>query len=452
MILYLKRILFSGDARTSLAKKNIIGSFGLKLVDVIIDLLIVPIALAYLTQTNYGIWLTISSMVVWLNLFDVGISHGLRNKLAAALSNNNESLIKVYTSTAYVIIGVISIVMAVVCFATVPFVNWTYILNVDTVDNATLVNVLLIVLLSFVLTLTLKIITSIFLARQMPVMVAAVNTMTKIGIFLFLIMLFYFTDQDNLVYFAMGYSLLPVLILLLTSITLFNAKYKIFKPSIASFEHKRIKEIMGIGISFFIIQIGATMLFMTDNIIIAQLYGPSAVTPYQITNKYFGVMLMLFVIIITPYWSAITDAYQKSELQWIKNSIKGLHKVWFIFIGFSSLLLLLCNPVVRMWVGTEIEIPFLLAVQFFIFVTLQTLNNIYTFFLNGTGVLRMQLITGVISIVVNIPLSIFFAKTLGLGNAGVILATNCSILMYIIIRKIQYHKIINGTANGIWSK
>ncbi|MFT4802458.1 MAG: hypothetical protein ACI93N_002236 [Flavobacteriaceae bacterium] len=39
-----------------------------------------------------------------------------------------------------------------------------------------------------------------------------------------------------------------------------------------------------------------------------------------------------------------------------------------------------------------------------------------------------------------------------MGSAGVLLATNCSILFYIIIRQIQYKKIINKTAYGIWNK
>ena len=62
MIKKIKSYINSGDQRTSLAKRNIAGSFGLKAIDVAIDFLIVPLSLAYLTQTDYGIWLMIHSM------------------------------------------------------------------------------------------------------------------------------------------------------------------------------------------------------------------------------------------------------------------------------------------------------------------------------------------------------------------------------------------------------
>ena len=75
------------DKRTLLIKKNTIGSFVLKFIVVALDFFIVPLTLSYLTQTNYGIWLTINSMIRWFNLFDLGISHGYRNKLSIAFEN-----------------------------------------------------------------------------------------------------------------------------------------------------------------------------------------------------------------------------------------------------------------------------------------------------------------------------------------------------------------------------
>lgn len=54
--------------------------------------------------------------------------------------------------------------------------------------------------------------------------------------------------------------------------------------------------------------------------------------------------------------------------------------------------------------------------------------------------------------IINIPLSIFFGKYLGWGPSGVVLATCCSLIYAIILRPLQYFKIINNTAKGIWNK
>jgi len=56
-----------------------------------------------------------------------------------------------------------------------------------------------------------------------------------------------------------------------------------------------------------------------------------------------------------------------------------------------------------------------------------------------------------LSIIITIPLAIFFSKTLNIGPSGVVLAMICSTLPSGILWRIQYHKIINNKATGIWN-
>ena len=62
------------------------------------------------------------------------------------------------------------------------------------------------------------------------------------------------------------------------------------------------------------------------------------------------------------------------------------------------------------------------------------------------------MLISLISIIINIPLSIFFAEELSFGVSGVILATTVSILISAILSPIQYYKIINFKATGLWNK
>ena len=81
-----------GHERTIRAKKNIVISFILRVISIGTSLLLVPLILAYLDQTRYGIWLTLASIVMWFNFFDVGLGHGLRNKLSEALAEGKNEL------------------------------------------------------------------------------------------------------------------------------------------------------------------------------------------------------------------------------------------------------------------------------------------------------------------------------------------------------------------------
>lgn len=83
------RILFSENNRSSLIKKNIAGSIVIKGVSILTSLLLVPLTLNYVNKELYGIWLTLSSVVLWLNFFDIGFTLGLKNKLAESLATKD---------------------------------------------------------------------------------------------------------------------------------------------------------------------------------------------------------------------------------------------------------------------------------------------------------------------------------------------------------------------------
>jgi Na+-driven multidrug efflux pump len=54
--------------------------------------------------------------------------------------------------------------------------------------------------------------------------------------------------------------------------------------------------------------------------------------------------------------------------------------------------------------------------------------------------------------IINIPLSIFLAKNMGYGVSGVIFATIICLIPHVVLCPIQYLKIINNRADGIWNK
>ena len=59
---------------------------------------------------------------------------------------------------------------------------------------------------------------------------------------------------------------------------------------------------------------------------------------------------------------------------------------------------------------------------------------------------------GIIAMIINIPISIFFAKNLNMGSAGVILGTCVSLIIGSFLAPLQSFKIIKGNAKGIWNK
>ena len=80
---------------------NVVASFAVKLLTILISLIIVPLTLTYLSSYEYGVWLTISSVLSWLDFFDVGLGNGLRNKLSESLAFGDIRSSRTYVSTTF---------------------------------------------------------------------------------------------------------------------------------------------------------------------------------------------------------------------------------------------------------------------------------------------------------------------------------------------------------------
>lgn len=110
--------------------------------------------------------------------------------------------------------------------------------------------------------------------------------------------------------------------------------------------------------------------------------------------------MIIFTIVINPYWGAITNAYAKQDMNWIKLAIKKLMLIWG---GLSALVLLLLacsNLVYNIWLGKEISIPISMCISVAVYIIMFNLNNIYASIINGIGKIRLQLYTAIIQLLI----------------------------------------------------
>ncbi len=442
-------IRFEGNSRSDKAKKNIVLLFVFNAVNFAATLIIIPLTLKYLGAVEYGVWLTISSVLTWFSYFDFGIGNGLRNKLAEAISENSFEKAKTFVSTAYAVFGLGILALCMVFYIIYGFINWQLIFNVPEY-LASKVNVLIaVVFLLFSLQLFLKLIYSVNQADQRPAVNGFLSALVNIFSVLFLFII-YKTYRRNIVMLGTGLSLIPVIILLLASLILFLKYYKRIAPAFKNIQFKYSSVLVKLGVQFFVIQLSSLVLFATDSLIITRIFGPAEVTTYNIAYKLFYFIPLFFNIILTPFWSAYTEAYVKEDFQWIRNSTSKIIKIWSLLSVGAAALVFLAEPIYRLWVGSEIKIPFYLSAVMGVFVILSNWNNIFAFFINGVGKIRLQFYSSIFVAVINIPLSIYFAKNLGMGITGVMAATCVCVAVGSVWAPVQYSKIISRKAAGIW--
>ena len=440
---------FSGNQRSVTVKKNIIGSLCIKGISILVSLMLVPMTLGYVSSELYGIWLTLSSIMVWLGFFDVGFTLGLKNKLAEAIALENWERGKALVSTTYFMMLLIFVPLCFILMICIPYINWAGFLNVNAVYNAEITKVLYVLVACFCLQMIVNVITAVIAAYQK---VALSSAFPVIGNILSLIVIYAMTKlcPPSLVNLAYAISLMPILVLIGASIVLFHKKFRPVSPSIHGIEKKYISDLWGLGFKFFFIQIQVVVLYQCTNILISNVAGPNDVTAYNIAYKYLSVAMMLYTIILSPLWPAFTDAYTKKDFAWMRNIYKKMTYVFFVSALCVIVMVLISPFVYKIWIGEKAVIPYVMTLAVAMYMIIHSWDSLQVQLINGIGAIKLQTYVTVIGLVVHIPLSLLLGKYV--GAIGVVCSMIVINIIYVSFFTTQIRKILSQKAEGIWVK
>lgn len=446
----LKQRILGGDNRSNLIRKNIIISFCIKIWSALVQLLMVPLTLHCLGVYENGLWLTISSLLIWIDNLDIGLANGLRNKLAEhlALGEKIEAQ-KTVSSTFY---------MLVLLFIPIIFLINIWIFCVDTyqffnVDSDIVNNLNVILHVSAILVCTtfiFKFIGNFYMALQLPAVNNALNTLGQ-TIALLGVVVMYVTGIHSLLCVALINTISPLIVYVVAYPITFYKKYPDLCPHISMVSKSSMKSLATTGIKFFVLQIAGVVLFMSTNLLISRFFSPELVTPYQIAYRYFMVLQLIFVIICAPYWTATTDAYKKNDFEWIKKSNKSLDKMMTSLFIIAFFMVIFARPIYTIWIGdaNAVSLPMTVIVAVYVMILVASMR--YSYILNGFGTLRLQLIMTIIAAVLYIPLATLVCSYK--NNLNYLLYVMCAVnVPGLLVNIVQYYKIVNRRAKGIWLK
>ena len=443
----------SSKNRSKKLKTNILYMFVLKGFAMSVSFLYVPLLLNSLSSDSYAIWLTLTSMVSWIAMLDIGLGNGLRNKLSEALASNDYKLSRTYISTAYGCLSICALMLLSFYALVSPLISWTNVLNAASIPKNELYILVSIVFVAFVFNFFLGLINSILYSLQKPAISSFCAFINQLMSFLIVYILVTYFQVHSLLILGSVISLLPPISLLLFTIYVFY-KNKNLSPSLRYFDKRVIKDILSLGLKFFILQIISIVLFQTNNLIIMHQVSNEAVIEYNVVYKYFNILVMCYGIIVAPIWSAVTEAYVKNDFDWIRSVVYKMQKIVyvFVFIGFS---MVICSKFFySLWLGqtgaSNLNINWSLSLLMFIYTIFYLLYQTYGYIINGIGKLKIQLFITSLMALSYIPLCCIMGNIWGLN--GVLCVFCLTSLVNFIWSKIQYDKLINRTAIGLWNQ
>ena len=435
------KVIFQGtNENNKIIIYNTMGAFLIKGAALVISLLTLPAYIKYFdNQRVLGLWYTILSVLSWILTFDLGVGNGLRNKLVPAIVNNDNMLIKKYISSGYFMIGTIVIAITSLSVIIFRFIDWNIVFNISRslIPERILYITTCIAFSGIMLQFLFKIITSILYALQKSFLTNLLSLLSSIIILVYISKANSEDISVNLIKISIAQVLAVNIPLLIATLIIFSNKLKECKPNIKFLEKSYTKEIMIIGGLFFWVQIMYMIITATNDYLISWFTDPRNVVEYQIYNKLFTLIGTLFLLALTPIWSAVTKALAERNYQWIRKLYSILKMIMIFSIICEFGLIIILQNIIDLWLGPgSIQVNYFYAVIFAVSGSILICTGVFSCIANGFGELKIQCIFYSFGALIKIPLSWVLVEAMN-SWVGVVLGSIISMILYCIIQPIS---------------
>jgi O-antigen/teichoic acid export membrane protein len=403
---------------------NIIYSLVVRGISILLAIFTIPIYLRYFNQNNdmYGVWLAITSVLSIITVFDFGMGNGLKNRLIVDINKNDYRHSRTYISTTYfltLLIGTfIFVLLSIIIFS----------LNDQTIirlffSNQDLSNVNIttfkfsfsIIMLAIGLNFGIKNINYILQAHQKNAIVSSFMLITNASLLLFLLIFANIIPQQNkIIALAIVYNVFLNLPLIIISYYLFSKKYKHLRPSFKLVNFKESKDVIRVGLNFFVVQLGTLFLWSTNEFIILFAYkNANLVTEYTIYYRLFSLLpILLGTVIQQPVWTAISKADADGDYNRIKRYITVLISIAGLFLFINILLTFMLPFVFNIWLGDNSpKVTLIKQIVFIIYSIIYITTMTIVIICNALSLFKAQIVSAIMAIVIKIPLIIILANT-----------------------------------------
>jgi O-antigen/teichoic acid export membrane protein len=393
---------------------------------ILISFASVPLTIHYLGPERYGVWLTISSILVWLALTDFGLAgNALINVLSEAHGRDDKQLARQYVASAVWSLSALAAVLGIVTIIVFRYIPWTALFHSRSIPVGELASAGALTIGFFLLSLPISVQHAIYSGYQDGALSNACGIVMNLSSLAALIAVTQMKGGlPDLVLALSGTRLLVGL----GNVLYIFRRYPWLVPVPSAVRWQCIRKLLNLGSKYLLSQLGAFGIGQSQPLIITQILGPAAVVPFVVAHRLITLPMDVVYMSIAPLVPAFGEAKARNAWGWIRTAYQRV-TLASIVAGIPLVLLLgvIAQPVIRVWAGPA-------AVPGPALIIGLVLYNMVGVVLMGTG----QLLTGVerlTPLVLSTVLCAIFTVGLGvvgcsvLGVAGVALAMALSKLV-----------------------
>ena len=326
------------EKRDKLAKLNIYSGLVAKASGIAVRLISVPLSIAILGQTRYGLWLTIGSLLGWLTLADFGIAPGLQNIIGSSYGSDDHLAIRKHVSTAFYLYAGLGLLL------TLPVVllrNWhglpaLFGITSDPNLQPDARNTLFVAGLIFAISLAVSTITNFSWGLQEGFKINFLQVVSAV-FSLGLLAAMRLSHDSSMVRFCLAANSPTLLGTIFLGVSLFYFTHRQFSPSIRFFNPDSLRLIFSYAGPLFLIQVGDLAIVYVANLVIAHRLGPSEVPKYAVPYALLASVAAIVASFAVPYTPAVVEARVRGDWHWIQHSRMKLFKITGLIFGAATI-------------------------------------------------------------------------------------------------------------------
>lgn len=415
-----------------------------RIIGMITGLVSVPLVAGYLGAEQYGVWLTLTSMIVLLGPLDLGIGNGVTSLIAESSGRGDRRFAGRVVSTATVLLAVIAVLGALLFSMLFGTISWPEVFNIESPVAAEESGTAAAVFVAlFLVGLPLSLVGRIQLGYQSEYAASlwlAAGNVAALGVVLLVIQV-----GAALPWLVLALAGTPLLAVLINGLVLFGWQRRWLIPKLGQFTWSIARIILRRGWLFVILQMASVVGYQSDAIIIAQVMGAEAVTQYAIPLKLFIIGPTLLSFALTPLWPAYGEAIARGDIDWVHRTFRRSLAFALVVNGSAALVLAIAAPtILRLWVGEIVTLDPLLHLALTIWLLLNAISGPIAMVLLGANIVGFQALTSVLMAIANVVFSVFLVMNIGVSGAvfGSIAAQVLCITIPSILymRRLGFHK------------
>ena len=391
----------------------------------------VPLTLNYLGPERYGMWMTMSSVILMLGFADLGLGLGLMNSVSAAHGRDDRQAAVNFVSSGFFMLSAVAVLILVAFTIAYHFIPWPKVFNVESqIASREAGAAMAVFMVCFAVNLPLGVAQQVQLGYQEGFLNSLWESSGRVLGLLGLLLVIYF--QGGLVWLVLAVAGAPALAWLLNVILLFGFRRPWLRPrwNLATFPCAR--KLFRVGIMFFLLQVGVSLAFTSDNLVAAQVLGPEAVAHYSVASRMFSVALVMATLLSWPLWPAYGEAMARGDILWVKRTLSRSLLITFVITVIPSIILVILGPrIIRFWVGPGIDPSFLLLLGLGIWTTLSAVGGALAMFFNGANLLHFQLVCVFFMTIGALGAKIWLAQAIGLP--GIVWGTIIAFVIFSVL-------------------